>query len=270
MAEGGTLNDALWVTPGNWSTGNIPIDASDAIMNSGKHVVGDFTSAKVGLGNLILPREFHRNLGASGGPLTTSAAVLKHLGSGNLYLDADSDASQLTMAKAYINPSNAGAIVVLGSNTGDKADWDDIEIYRGAVTMKANTAFGDTAVILVKPRNFGDASLTIAASAETLPTLNFEGGVLVSANVITTLNFRGGDGTHDSAVITTLNLFAGYFRYNWSIGGTVNLHTGATFDLMANNIFKATFTINKYLNSTLIYNADLHTSMTINELGIEG
>ncbi len=222
------VNNDLVSVPG---TNNNPI-----IIDSIAHLAGldmDVIATEPG---------FVRSFGTSATAIEGACDLLNVRGGGGFFFECHNGGGSLKVDKAIIRAANASTEIILGSVTGSKGDWVDIDHERGKLTLAGNIQFDANAVVRVGGANPGDTFLAIDSGAGTLSILKQASGGSELRNVVTNLTLSGVGTTcdkHTTKAIkivllpgTTLNYF------HKAVGGDVLLvevWPGATFNLMASN-----------------------------------
>lgn len=261
---GGILTAADWGTAGNWSTAAIPIADSSAIIPDSGQLNSNVTDAGhtaqgIDLNLLWVDPLYTKSFGTTAAPIQASGDLIQAYGSGGFYIECHNNAAAVKTDVLDLVLANAGAIAEIGSVTGNKGDYDLIRAMRGTITIKANAAFGDTAVLeVLRVSSVNDVNLTLLSS-ETLPTLRQKAGLVMSSSTITIAHVDAGAKLiQDVSVLATLHL-AGMCELKHTALTTVYVYPGGVFDMMTHTGYKTVTTATVFPGGTLIWDSNLHT-----------
>jgi hypothetical protein len=278
-----TGND--WSVAGNWSSGAVPasnevvIVPEDALCNT--DITGGLDQGGKDYDLLKTHEGYTHSVGGSASPLKAAADLILCRCRGGFYFECSKDGvNALKVDECRVQSAIPNAITELGSESGDAGEWDKIIVDRGHVTLKANILFGASAIVEIGyiTSKLTDATVTIVEGADTLPTLEINGGRCEASNVVTTARVIAGLLQKKVSPITTLDIFDGG-RVEWydetvaADGVTIKVHAGGTLDLTktaradTGAATKVISTLWTFPGSTLIYDPKVHTFTTDNNLG---
>lgn len=278
MAEGGILTGTrAWGTPGNWSTGNIPIVNSPAIVPAGDTDVTDASGDAEGidLDLLLTHPAYLGRFGSSGSPIRTCADLVHVMGAGPFYFEADGAA--LTVDEIRVEAANAGVSVEIGSNTADKGSILYVHISRGNTQIAGSTKFSASAhVVLSSMGSRADASLRISHGTDTtLADLLQTAGESFIGNIVTRLAVAGGTCTKAQQKAGIIDVFGGgeLIYDHAAVAADVTMcrvHTDGILDLTQNGLFKVFDLVVVFRGGVLKKNDGLHTITDLKQLDVEG
>lgn len=209
---------------------------------------------------------FRGDFGAIGAPLQGAADLFVHQGGGAVYFECtDNGTAGLTTDEVRIEAANAGVVTVLSTDaTATDGFYKTIIANRGKVTIDGSLKWASSPIVKVGSIGnvLGDVNLTIASSALTLAELEQAGGLTTLHNVITNLRISAGVCFKETAKAVNVTVFGGTLVYNHTaVAGDdtiIEVHAGATLDLMQNAVSKVIDKVTMYPGSTLLYDKNLH------------
>ena len=262
------FNGNDWVDA-SFAPTNVPI-ANDTVVCPAS-VTGNKTdtTAKfndIDLDLLWIHPGFRGDFGATGAPLQGAADLVVHQGSGAFYYECtDNGTNGLTTDEVRIEAANAGVVTVLSTDaSATEGFYKTIIANRGNVTLDGSLVWAAAPIVKVGSIGnvLGDVNLTIASSALTLAELEQAGGLTTLHNVITNLRISAGVCFKETAKAVNVTIFGGTLVYNHTaVAGDdtiIEVHAGATLDLMQNAVSKVIDKVTMYPGSTLLYDKNLH------------
>lgn len=271
--------DGAWLAA-NFSLGAVPVDDNHVIAPAAVTAsITGIDQTLIDLEYLEFARGYRGNIGASGNPLIIDADKLIHRGSGTLW--HESTATALGGADWIVIDSDN--VSSLAANIAG-AVTHRVSVRKGQVTLAAtlgSTTLPNQVDVSYRNNPSDDATVTIncallantgilnmmaglctitvgGAAAAAFPIVNITGG---------TLTFTNNGGATD--VITTAYIGGtGVLRYN-TINAMVTAYIlkGGTLDLLQNDVAKTIGTVHLFPGGRLIYDPDVTTITTLNDLG---
>jgi hypothetical protein len=268
MADGGVIQgQARWGVPGDWSSGNIPIANSDAIVpgtlgNSVTDAGGD--AEGIDLDVLITHSGFKRGFGTSGTPINCIADLIHVMGAGGFYMQANGAA--LILDELRIEPSNPAAIVQIGSTPAAQGKILRSHIGSGNVEFMGNAEYSATAHMVLGTVPWAqNTKLKVNNGDDTLLADFIQtAGESWLHNVVTRMAVANGTCWKEDNKAVTIDVYAGgVVNYNHqAVAGEVlmvRIHTGGMFDLTQSGFQKVIDTIIVLRGGTLKKNDSMHT-----------
>lgn len=266
------LNGADWSIAGNWQSAAVPVTGDSVSIGDGAPTLvvnAGLDNGGVDLASILIPRWFAGSVGSAASPLIAAASLLQVFCQGSFHFDCSTGGTGLKTDDVRIHTLQQNlrdSVVTLGSETGQAGDYDRITITRGNVAMRATSQFGASCILATGPARDGDVSLSIAAGADTLPTLHMGGGIVTAGNAITTAVQRSGTLYKTSAPITTLYLMGGTCYWtDPSVSGdgiTIIIYPGATLDMRNTSQEINVSTIWQYPGAEWLRYSSIHTATT--------
>jgi hypothetical protein len=267
-----TLKGSDWTNANHWTNG-VPGDGDYAYVASGlgEAVAGFTAGVGIDLALFRIPEGYIYDFASSGTFAEFATIKLEHYGQGALYFSGISPSDEI-ITEVEIACANNEVLTQLTSEAGNPSDFLRVYLRRGKVHMLGNMKFDASAIVVVgRIASDDDVNLTIAAGADVLPRLDQDAGTVKSSRAITAATVgNNATLTQDTAAITTLDVHPGataIMNYGGDaatavIATTVRVHAGATLDLMQNNKLKTITNAWFHPDSTVIYDAGLHTFTT--------
>ena len=262
------FNGNDWVDA-SFAPTNVPI-ANDTVVCPAS-VTGNKTdtTAKfndIDLDLLWIHPGFRGDFGATGAPLQGAADLVVHQGSGKFYYECtDNGTAGLTTDEVRIEAANPGVVTVLSTDaSATDGFYKTIIATRGNVTLDGSLVWAASPIVKVGSIGnvLGDVNLTIASSALTLAELEQAGGLTTLHNVITNLRISAGVCFKETSKAVNVTIFGGTLVYNHTaVAGDdtiIEVHAGATLELMQNAVSKVIDKVTMYPGSTLLYDKNLH------------
>ena len=212
----------VWATAGNWSPAGPPGAGDDIGIPA--NITQDITvgpAAPLDFESFITAEQSTIDICNSGSPAKLAANLIDIRGRGDVYLSCDSGGVAYVVDRAIIRPSKTDAIVHLHSDDGGNAEWPDVMVLSGNVTI--NTNAGTWASLIVGQRGGpADAKVTLDASCGALAALRAytSRGIISGAAITTAEIHRGVVMTQTDATIANAYV-AGTLYYN--LAGTITL-----------------------------------------------
>jgi len=249
---------------------NIPVSDDEVVIPhdvTGNKTDGADAAHELDLDLLMTHPGFTGDFGSSGAPIKSAADLIVHQGSGGFYFECTDDGSpNLTTDEVRIEAANNSVIAILGTDAAATlGDFATIVVARGNLTLDSSIVFTGAGLVKVTSiDNVGtDAILTIAAGAPTLPTLRQEGGTSTIHNVVTAFSMTAGTCLKWTAKVTSAIIHGGTFVYNHTAldadNTTIEVHAGATLDLMQNAVQKVIDKVIAHQGSEVLYDKNMHT-----------
>lgn len=203
---------------GTWIAANFGgvLPGDDEIVVVPKGVIQDITAGPavyIDLNAFITEPDTDVDVATSGSPAQFSADLIDIRGNGNVYIENDFTDNAEVTDQVMLRPSKPDAIIQLTVVNNQAAQFDQIRISSGDVTI--NSGGGSMARIEVAESAPGMIrKVEILAASGTLANLVAESGIVVARNIVTLANIGAGATLTKTDNLITTAIVRGTLMYH--------------------------------------------------------